>query len=75
MRDGKGTLKNDKGLNFKGEFKQEKADGECEIDYGNGETYKGTMKGSKRNGKGTLRNLASRRIFDGYWKNNEFVTL
>lgn len=58
-----------------GGFKQEKAEGEYEIDYGNGEIYKGTMKGGKRNGKGTLRNVAKRRIFEGYWKNNEFVTL
>lgn len=75
MRDGKGTLKNDKGLSIRGEFKNEKAEGECEIDYGNGEIYVGTMKGSKKNGKGTLRNKVNRRIFDGYWKNNEFVTL
>jgi len=33
------------------------------------------MKLGKRNGKGTLRNVAKRKIFEGYWKDNEFVTL
>jgi hypothetical protein len=36
MRDGKGTLKNDKGFSYRGEFKQEKAEGECDLAYGNG---------------------------------------
>jgi hypothetical protein len=31
------------------------------------------MKAGKRNGKGTLRNLAKRKLFAGYWKNNEFA--
>jgi hypothetical protein len=33
------------------------------------------MVNGKRNGKGTLKNTAKRKIFDGYWKNDEFVTL
>jgi len=36
LREGTGILKYGKGFHFKGEFKQEKVEGECEINYGNG---------------------------------------
>ena len=44
------------------------------MSYGDGETYQGEMRDGKRYGKGTLRNVGKRKVFAGFWKDNEFVT-
>lgn len=69
-----GILKTSFKLTYKGEFVQDKAEGECEIVLPNGDVYYGMVRDGRKNGKGTLQLKASSEVFNGYWKNDYFVS-
>ena len=73
MRMGMGVLKTSFNLIYKGEFRDDYPDGECEIILPNGDTYYGMVKDGKKNRKGTLKVAKSKEIFNGYWRNDYFV--
>ena len=54
MKHGRGTLKLGNGATLKGEFAEDKANGDCEYLYPDGSVYHGRFKENKKHGIGTV---------------------
>ncbi|MDO5509200.1 MAG: hypothetical protein Q4F57_00755 [Weeksellaceae bacterium] len=73
MRHGRGTFTWEDGASYTGEFVKDVREGQGTYHFTNGDVYVGKWENDRRHGPGVYKNKQGKILYEGEWKNDEFV--